>query len=140
MTGFVSASGVSGRWKQTERFLQPSRPALHLCRSPSRRTGSSPTRLTSSSHPQASCQAPTLTSLVSASLQASWVGYERCPEELDHSSVPASSKRVRLLQHRGGACNITVHRKKHRYTAKIIKCCHSGFQESKEMFLLTAEG
>lgn len=140
LTGFVFSLGVSGRWKQMVRSLLPSRPALHLCHSLLRRTGSSPTPPMCSSHPQASCLAPTSTCLESASLRASWEGYERCPEGLDHNSVRASSKRVVLSQHRGCARVITIHRKKPRKNknvARMMKYCHSGVQKSKQKILQT---
>lgn len=123
-------------------YLLPSRPALHLCHSLLRRTGSSPTPLMCSSHPLASCQGPTLTCLVSASLQASWVGYERYLEGLDHNSVPASSKGVMLSLYKGYACDISVGvgvGNGLKNTAKIIKRCNSCFHKSEQRFLQTTE-
>lgn len=109
---FFLSLGASGRWKQMVQSLLPSRPALHLCHSLLKRTASSPTPQMCSSHPQASCPAHTLTYLVSAYHRASWVGCERCLEGPDHNFVLASSKQVMPSQHRGYACDFSVHRKK----------------------------
>lgn len=86
--------GVSGKLKQMVPSLLPLHQAPHLCHSLLRRNGSLPTPLRCSFHLQALCQGPTLTCPVSGSHLASWVGYERCLEELGHSFVLASSKRL----------------------------------------------
>lgn len=86
---FFFPLGVSGRWKQMVPSLLPSRPVLHLCHSLLRRIGSSLTQLMCSSHLQALCQGPTLTCPEFAFLRASCLGYEKCPEGLDHNSAQA---------------------------------------------------
>lgn len=103
--------------------LLPSRPALHLCHSLLKRTASSPTLQMCSSHRQASYQAHTLTYLVSAFHQASWVGCERCLEGPDHNFVLASSKQV-MLYHTARRLCMGL-----QFTQKNVanKCCHSVF-------------
>ena len=145
MTGFVFcffSLGVSGRWKQMVQSLLLSRPAPHLCHSLLRRTGNSPTPLMCSFHPQASCQAPTLTCLVSASLQASWEGYERCLEGLDRNSVPASSKGGHVVTAQRVIHVPSLYRKKHKTYILYIQysAVIQDYHKSKHNVLWATEG